>query len=188
MSINATCGQDEYWVAVDGCVKFIRFDQFVTDEQISEIMERDYDNCEYGCLISIVDEREHGNIEYTESSDEESDEEELCPRCGDEWTAATRCDCPQEEESDEEGIEREVLPIEPKVKIIKQSFPTEESFKRIKGLFNYGYLTYTIDKVGSNSGIVHSTELLLLDDVSYNERNHTIRYNKDFSELWIEMA
>lgn len=159
MSINTTCGQDEYWVAVDGCMKFIRFDQFVTDEQISEIMERDYGNCEYGCLISIVDEREHGNIEYTESSDEESDEEG-----------------------------EEVLLIKPKVKIIKQSFPTEESFKRIKGLFNYGYLTYTEFKVGSNSGIVHASKLELVEDVSYNERNHTIRYNKDFHKLWTKMV
>lgn len=32
-------------------------------------------------------------------------DDEICPRCGDEWTETTRCDCPNDSDNDEDGDE-----------------------------------------------------------------------------------
>tara|TARA_R110002153_G_scaffold5915_3_gene27334 strand:+ start:280 stop:819 length:540 start_codon:yes stop_codon:yes gene_type:complete len=66
---------------INGTISFIKY----CDTEKSGI----YTNFETRAIASILID---GNI--TEDSDSE-EEEEICPSCGEEWTDATRCDCPE---------------------------------------------------------------------------------------------
>ena len=53
--------------------------------------------CRIGCANNPSDESIFNDLCDKCRDDEEGTqtEEEICPRCGDKWTEATRCDCPR---------------------------------------------------------------------------------------------
>ena len=52
----------------------------------------------------------------------EEEEEEICPTCGDEWTEATRCDCPEKWLEEEEKKRDRVKKI---IQIVKNKYTGE---------------------------------------------------------------
>tara|TARA_R110002020_G_scaffold4878_5_gene20977 strand:+ start:3754 stop:4248 length:495 start_codon:yes stop_codon:yes gene_type:complete len=96
------------------------FLQHYVDMEYEEEDERycDNDDCPYGGYIFDTEIEKYKGKEYIcigcdtgkglqEREQEEEEEEEICPSCGDEWTEATRCDCPErwlKEEEEETSI------------------------------------------------------------------------------------